>query len=408
VSKTALSKSEFIALMALISSLSAMGIDTLLPAMSELAVIFSGDNPNGSTPINTGLAITIFILGMGFGEPLFGPLSDDIGRIKTIKLGALIFCCGSVLALIGHTFTMLLFARFIQGFGVAATKMASRALVRDLYEGTAMAKIVSQMMMVFILVPFIAPFVGQALLMLWGWQSIFIFFLMMCIGCMLWLHRRQGETLIADNRTAFSIKNLCLNAKAVLSLRSVMYYTWVAGLSFAVILVYLSNIEPFLSVRFNITISFPIYFGINAIGLGVAFFINSRLVVRFGMACLIQWALWIMVCVAGVYFLLTSIVGAIGLFGFVVLSFIGLFAVGIIFGNINALAMQHLGRVAGMGASIVASFSSFLAFAVSAGANQLPFCADKTLFLTFLVCAVLGFVALRLGLAHERIEIAQR
>ena len=403
MNKPKIAEAEFIALMALLSSLTALAIDAILPATSEITAAFQPQQIT-STPLDSALLVTILVLGMGFGEPLFGPLSDHFGRLKVINIGIVIFCIGAGYALIANSFIALLVARFIQGFGVAGVKIASRALVRDLYEGADMARIMSLMMGVFITVPFVAPFIGQGILMLWGWQSIFGVFLLVALVSFVWLNLRQGETLQASHNIPFSMANIWRNGKAILSIRSVMLYTLVAGLSFSCMVIYISTLEPLLGEEFGIGDSFPLFFGVNAIGLGIAFFINARLVKHWGMAPMVYLALVLML-VASLGYLVPVALGVhYGLVGFCLWCFFGLFATGIIFGNINALAMQHLGAMAGIGASVIAALSSFVAFAVSAGVNALPVLLSTGLFIGFLLCALASLLALRLGQSYERQE----
>src|SRR5690606_12481373 len=161
----ALGQGEFIALMAMLMATVAFSIDSMLPVLPEIAGSLSPDAPN-----NAQLILTSFILGMGVGTFFAGPISDSIGRRRTILWGFALYALGATMAAFAPTLETLLAARLIQGLGAAAPRIVSTAMIRDQYEGRRMAQIMSFVMMIFILVPAVAPFVGSLIIAAFGWR----------------------------------------------------------------------------------------------------------------------------------------------------------------------------------------------------------------------------------------------
>ena len=353
-------KNEFIALLAMITALSALAIDSLIPAVSEISREFS------TKEALSGQVISIFVLGMAFGEILFGPLSDSFGRIKIINIGVFIFCIGSMISLLSTSYDLLLLSRFLQGFGASALKISSRALIRDKYKGESMARAMSLIFMVFITIPLIAPFLGQIIMQSSSWRYIFIFYIIYSVLIFVWINKRQQETLHQERRKPFMLRTLIKSSYKILGHTKIISYTMIAGLIFGVQLNYLSSIEQIMKNAFGIERYFLLYVSLNALSVGTAFFVNSKLVIKFGMQTLVLTSIALMFVIGftfSIYFINNS--NVLSLFQFMAVSMSSLFCVGIVFGNINAMAMVYLGHVAGLGASIIASLSSLVAFLVT-------------------------------------------
>ena len=365
LAKPALRTPEFVALFSLTTSLIALSIDAILPAQRAIGQALAVTDPN-----NTQLVITLFILGMVFGEIFFGPLSDAIGRKKAILLGLAIYAVGTVVAMTADTLEQILLGRIIQGIGVSGPKIASRALVRDQYEGADMARIMSFIMMVFILVPMLAPALGQAILAVADWRAIFVAFLVLAAVVGLWMQLRQPETLPPSRRIRFSPANILVNGALILRHAKVMAYTFAAGLMFGALLLYLSTVQAIFLDLYGVGERFALYFAFLALGIGLASFSNSQLVHRYGMHRLSVTALLGLTLFSGSLLTVALMHGGVPPFTvFMALCFAAFFCNGLLFGNINAMAMQSLGRVAGLGASMIASISSLVAvvFSVTLG-----------------------------------------
>lgn len=390
-----LKTAEFVALLSLITSLTAVSIDAMLPALRTIGTDLQVAHAN-----NTQLIVSLFIFGMVFGELIFGPLSDAIGRKSAILIGLAIYATGTVMAMTANSLELLLIGRVVQGIGVSGPKIASRALVRDQFEGAEMARILSFIFMVFILVPMLAPGIGQLILQVASWRAIFFLYLGFSIVIALWLTLRQPETLLRAQRISLSFPTLLMNAAQIVRHRQVMAYTLAAGLIFGAQLLYLGTAQAIFHDLYAIDETFPFYFALLAFGIGLSAFFNSQLVMRFGMHRLTLIALSGLIGFG-------SLLAAAGIADagippfplFIALCF-GLFCcVGALFGNLNAMAMQSLGRVAGLGASLIASLSSLLAVALAIPIGSLY---DKSVLPLGFGFALAGCLALALVLLAHR------
>ena len=390
-----LSTPEFVLLFSLTTSLVALSIDTILPAQRAIGLALAVEDPK-----STQLVVSLFIFGMVFGEMFFGPLSDATGRKKALLVGLAIFAAGSVLAMTADSLETLLAGRIVQGIGVSGPKIVTRAIVRDQYEGPAMARIVSFMMTVFILVPMLAPALGQAILLVADWRSIFFVFLTLAAVVGLWLQLRQPETLAPERRIRFSPAAILANGALICRHAKVMAYTVSLGFIFGALLLYLGIVQAIFIDLYGEGDRFALYFALIALGIGLASFCNSQLVYRYGMHRLSVTALLALSTIS------LTLLGAALLYDgvppfalFMALCFGMFFCNGLLFGNVNAMAMQSLARVAGLGASIISSFSSLIAVVLSVVVGRFYDHSVVPLAIGFLMA---GVIPLALVLAAHR------
>ena len=316
-----LSLPEFVTLMAFMTSLVALSVDAILPALTQIGVALAVVDPQ-----QLYLTVSLFFFGMSFGQLFFGPLSDAKGRRIVILLGLIVFVIGTLICLFAKTLIVLLIGRMIQAFGAAGPRVASLAVIRDKYEGEAMARVMSFIMVIFILIPMIAPMIGQGIVLFSSWRHIFTFFLIfsLLIGC--WFFMRQPETLPLEKRNPLEWAALLMSIKFIFSHRIIMGYTFASGLIFGAFLGYLSASQTIFQHIYDTGDWFPAYFAILALAIGLASFLNGNLVMRAGMKKLCHYAL------SG--FLATSLVltvvalrydGLPGLYVFVMILFIAFF-----------------------------------------------------------------------------------
>ena len=354
--RSMLSAGEFVPLIALLMALVALSIDAMLPALPEI-----GSDLGAAQRNDAQLVVTALFLGLGFGQLLFGPLSDFIGRKPAICAGLVLFMAGCIVSILAPTFEAMLAGRVLQGIGVAAPRIVTVALVRDQYEGRRMARIMSFAMAVFILVPTLAPGLGQGILLIADWRFIFVTLFATAALAGIWLMLRQPETLPAERRVRFSLRALAGSALEVLRNRQAVGYTLGIGFVFAPFVAYLSAAQQIYQDAYGVGALFPVYFGGLALAFGASSLANGHLVMRYGMRRLSS--------VASVGLTLVSLASWAGTFAFdgllplwiFVVSLMLVFAaIGLLYGNLNALAMQPLGHIAGVGAALVALLSTLI------------------------------------------------
>lgn len=343
-------------LVALMTSMVALSIDAMLPALPVIAGDLDVSRLNDSQYV-----ITLFFAGMAGGQIFFGPLSDSIGRRPAIVAGLLLFAAGCLLSMFAASFAQMLLGRFLQGLGAAGPRIVSIALVRDRYQGRGMARVMSLVMTVFILVPVFAPAVGQGILVWADWRAIFGLFLLLALLAGGWFWIRQPETLRAEQRSVFSLSRLLLDTLAILRLRAAFGYSLTMGCIFGAFVGYLSSSQQIFQVQYGLGRLFPLYFGILASVIGCASLVNARLVMRFGMRRLARYALSAMslagLLFCGLAWIYDGHPQLLLLMAYLVFQF---FLFGTLFGNLNALAMEPLGHIAGLGSAVVGSLSTLI------------------------------------------------
>ncbi len=373
---------EFIALIAFLTALMAMSIDTMLPAVGLIATQLGAINPNDRQFI-----VLFFFLGMTFGQLIFGPLSDSIGRKPTIYIGLVLYALGALTCLASTNYTMMIMGRMLQGFGGASPRVVSTAMVRDGAKGADMARIMSFVMSVFMLVPILAPSIGQLVLYVASWRYIFAGFVVASIIAALWLGLRQSETLSPEHRHEFSPRELLASATLVMKNRVCLGYTLASGFIFAAFTCYLGTSQQIFAEQYNQGDKFALWFGGLAVAIAIAMIVNGNLVQKLGMRKISKWALRGFL-VVWTLMVLAAVISA-GHPPLLVLALLlpwSFFCSGLIFGNFNAIALEPMGNNAGMAAAISGFISSLMAVVFGGIAGRLY---DGTLYPISL--AFLGF-----------------
>lgn len=389
----ALSMPEFVALMAMLSATIAFSIDAMLPALPEIGRELSPGAPNAAQ-----LVIVAFVFGMGLGTLFAGPLSDALGRKWVMIGGAVVYSIAAALATIAPSLEMLLAVRVLQGLGASGPRVAAQAMVRDLYAGRGMARVASFIMMTFTLVPAIAPLIGAFIIAGFGWRGVFWAFVVFATISGLWLLIRQPETLPVGLRRPLRIAQLRAAVVEVFVHRNVRRAIIMQTLVFGILFATIISIQPIYEFTFGRADTFPIWFGLVALLSGGASFLNASLVGRLGMPYLVRLAL--------ASHLVLSLVLAAGWatgltpegwrFGLFVVWQVGVFAMaGLTIGNLNAIAMQPMGHIAGMASSVISAVSTIVAVFVAAPIGLAFNGTPVPLMLGVAVCAALGLLLAR-------------
>lgn len=355
---------EFIAMIAMLFATIAFSIDSMLPALPTIAAELTPEIPNKAQ-----LILTSFVLGMGLGTMVAGPLSDSFGRRRIIVIGSVIYCIAAVVAYFAPTLETMLLARVVQGLGVSAPRVVSLALVRDLYKGREMARVVSFAMMIFTLVPAIAPLAASGIIAAFGWRAIFVTFVLFSGLSLIWLMARQPETLPLESRRPFRAAPLIVALREVLSHRTIVTTIAVQTLVLGSLFGMLSSAQPVIDVQFGRADSFPLWFALVALCAGLASPTNAALVGRLGMRYLITATLISQIIISGAMLVLTlsGLLPAGLAFPAFIFWMISVFAMaGLTLGNLNALALEPVGHIAGMAASVAGSISTVLAVVIAA------------------------------------------
>jgi MFS transporter, DHA1 family, multidrug resistance protein len=382
---------EFVALMATMTALIALSIDMMLPALPAIAATLGVQRANDGQ-----LIVSLLFLGFGFGQFFYGPISESVGRKPAVYVGLALFSAGCVLSLVARSFPMMLVGRVLQGIGVGGPRAMTIALVRDRFEGRAMARVMSLVMAVFILVPVIAPSIGQAVLGFAGWRTIFGVYLVLGLVVWVWFAWRQEETLAPERRLPLSIGNIARGAREVVTNRLAIGYTLAAGLIYGAFIGYLSSVQQILQEQYALGPTFPLYFSTLAIALGGASLCNARLVGRYGMRPLASWALRL-VCAVSVGFLAVAMLrdGHPPLWALITYLLASFFGIGLLFGNLNALAMQPLGHIAGIGGAVVGGLQTLISLALGTVIGQSYDNTVLPLVAGFAVLSALAMVVIR-------------
>ncbi|WP_179335034.1 multidrug effflux MFS transporter [Winogradskyella costae] len=381
------SQLEFVVLMAALMSIVALSIDALLPALPKIGDYLGSVNETENQKL-----ITAIFLGLGFGQLIFGPLSDSFGRKPMVYFGFGVFIIASIICITTRNFEIMLLGRVLQGVGLSSPRTMSIAIVRDSYDGDHMAKILSVVTMTFILVPVIAPMLGQFLLGHFGWQSIFIVNLIFGSLVILWFWRRQPETLHKKYQKTFRLAIFKSGAITFFRIKSAVIYTLLSGLATGSFMVYLSTSQQIFQVQYGLGEMFPYIFASLAVTIGLATFLNSAIVMRFGMWNLVNIALLVFVINSLTYVIIfwSGVNPPIEiLIIFLMLQFA---SVAFLFGNYRALAMQPMGHIAGVGSALNGFISTIMAVPIANYIGSFVKTSVLPLFIGFFVTGIIGLV----------------
>ncbi|MEM6758740.1 MAG: MFS transporter [Pseudomonadota bacterium] len=391
---------EFVTLMAMMFGTIAFSIDSLLPALPQIASDLSLDSTATAASV-----MMAFMVGMGAGTLVMGPLSDAAGRKPLVYIGLTIYALGAYLCYIAPNYETMLAARVLTGLGAAGPRVVSLAIIRDLYAGRQMASIMSLTMMVFLLFPGIAPLIGAMIADSFGWRAVFGAYLIFGLTMLFWFGLRVSETLPVSNRRPLRWGAMGTAVREITTHRTVRLAVAVQVLMMTVLLAVLTMVQPIFDQVFGRADTMPLWFGAIAVTSGVSSLLNARLVLRFGMRRLITWALFAQILASGAFvlYLTADLPGVFALY--VIWQFGVMFQGGLTVANLNAIAMEPMGHIAGMASSVMAALSTIIA---AAGAIGLGYLFDGTprplILIVFMLCCAAA--ALMIQMRREEMAVA--
>ena len=340
---------ELTALLALASALSALGIDLMLPAFDHIRADLG--LAAGSTAV-AGL-VTTYFLGLATGQLIYGPLSDRYGRRPALYAGFGIYALGAGAAALAPSLGLLLFARFVWGLGAAGPRVVTQAVIRDTYEGDAMAKAMSLVMALFVLVPIVAPSLGAAVVSVTSWRWLFVGCMAATLAMALWT-RRLPETLHPEHRLELRFGRVASAARMVVSDRQALGYTLAQTALYGAFMSWIGSAESIISDTFDQEGRFPIIFGAMGAVIGIAMLTNARIVHRFTARRVVHAVLFVYLGAAATFVAVGAATDGeppLAVFLLILVTLVACHA--LLIPNCTSIAMAPMAAVAGTAASLM-------------------------------------------------------
>lgn len=337
---------EFVGLVAALMSLTAMGIDSMLPALPAIGDALHVANPNSRQYV-----IGTFVLGFGIAQLAHGPLADRFGRRRVLIVALLAYAVANVLCAVSRDFTLLLASRFAGGAAIAASRVATVAIVRDCFHGRAMARVMSIAFMVFMIVPIVAPAFGAAVLLVGDWRAIFWAIAGATLAVLIWFWFRMPETLNPADRHPIEARRIAAGWRLAVTNRWSLGYTIAATMLTGALYGYLNSIEQIMADVFHRPRLLIVIFATCATTMAAANLLNARLVMRVGTRRLSHGAVIVLI-LASLVHLLVALAGLESIVTFAVLMAITLGAFGLSTSNFSSMAMEDMGHIAGTASSV--------------------------------------------------------
>lgn len=379
---------EFIALMAMLMALNALAIDIMLPGLQQIGASLGVENENHRQYV-----ISAYLLGFAFAQLLYGPISDRFGRRIPMLVGLGIYIVSSFVAVLVPSFAALLALRFVQGIGSAAMRVITVSIVRDIFGGRAMAEVMSLIMMVFMIVPVLAPGTGQVVMLFGDWHLIFIF--MGVIGTLVaaWMYFRLPETLAPKDVRPFTPASILEGFRIVLTNRVALCYTLSSTFIFGALFGFINSAQQIYVGIYGLGVWFPVAFAAVAAFMALSSFVNARLVGSFGMRRLSHGALVGFLTVNTIWLACTlAWPGHVPFPIFIILFALAMFQFGWIGSNFNSLAMEPLGHVAGTASSVLGFMGTAGGAIIGGGIGQAFDGTALPLVLGFFSVGVVGLI----------------
>ncbi|PVX27951.1 multidrug effflux MFS transporter [Sphingomonas pokkalii] len=356
---------EFVTLAAALMALTALGIDSMLPALPAIGTSLSVESAN-----HRQFVITAFLIGFGTAQLLYGPLSDRYGRRPVLLVALGFYVTTSGIAAISGSFALLLVARVAMGTAAAGSRVVTVAMVRDCYAGRAMARVMSLVFIVFMAAPIFAPAVGQAILAAGGsWRTIFWGCGVIAAAVGLWFALRMPETLGTGERQPLRAARVIGDYGTMLRDRAAVGYTIATGLLSGALFGFIGSIQQVMSDVFHRPeLLTPVFAGVAGT-MAIGSFLNSRIVMRLGTRVISHTALTLLTLVAAIH-LAVTLLGLETLWSFAVLQALMMACFGLATSNFSAMAMEKMGAIAGTASSLQGFVTTLVGALIGAAIGQ--------------------------------------
>jgi DHA1 family bicyclomycin/chloramphenicol resistance-like MFS transporter len=375
---------EFVLLIAALMALTALGIDSMLPALPAIGEALD------ASPAARPFVVTAFLIGFGVAQLVHGPLADRYGRRRVLIVALVIYIIANGASAVAGSFPLLLAARVCAGAAIAATRVATVALVRDCYHGRAMAQVMSIAFMVFMIVPILAPAFGELVLLFGNWRLIFWVIAGLATLVLIWFAWRMPETLAPEAQLPISLSRIASGWRETLSDRLSLGYTLAATALMAALYGYLNSVQPIMAVTFGREKLLALIFATTSVTMAGANLLNSRIVMRLGTRLISHGAVAILIAVSALHLAIAQVMGETILV-FAVLQAITMACFGLATSNFSAMAMENMGRIAGTASSVQGFTSVTIGSLIGAGIGQAFDGTTRPLTLGFLIAGLTAF-----------------
>ena len=380
-------------MMAALMALNALAIDIMLPGLQQIGAALGVENENHRQYV-----VSAYLFGFGIAQLFYGPISDRFGRRTPLLIGLGIYIVSAIAVVFVPSFAGLLILRFIQGIGSAATRVISVSIVRDVFGGRAMAEVMSLIMMVFMIVPIIAPGTGQLVLLFGDWHLIFVFIAVVAIIVTIWVARKLPETLDQADVRPFTVKSIVAGFLIVLTNRMALCYTLASTFIFGALFGFINSAQQVYVGIYQLGVWFPVAFAAVALFMSISAFLNSRWVGRLGMRKLSHAAIIGFVVVTFLW-LTVQLLSSEPMPFLLFLAFfaMAMFLFGLIASNFNSLAMEPLGHVAGTASSVLGFMGTVGGAIIGASIGQAFDGTATPMVAGFFTVSVIGLIFVLVG-----------
>lgn len=355
---------EFVALIASLMALGALGIDAMLPALPAIGAELHAPTANARQ-----LVITFFVAGFGAGSIVYGPIADRFGRRRTLIFAVTGYAITAALCAVAQSFPLLLAARLAGGLAIAANRVATVAIVRDCFSGRAMARVMSITFIVFMIVPVLAPTFGAAVLLVGGWRDIFWAVTIAAMLVLAWFAWRMPETMRPEDRLPIERSRIVAGWLLTVTDRWSVGYTVAACALMGALYGYLNSIQQVVADVFGRPKLLILIFATTAATMAAANLANARLVMRVGTRRLGHGAVVLLITASALHLAL-ALTGHETIVGFAVLQAITMGCFGLASANFSAMAMENMGHIAGTASSVQGFASITIGAAIGAAIGQ--------------------------------------